>query len=181
MSASYFMVVNPDATVTIAVNNPSICIGGSSTITATVVGGSNAYTYQWQSAPALAGTYTNIGSAIASTYDVPSAATSSLWYRVIITDPNSGCADPVSSALQVLVLADPIVTAGAMDDIYCFGELVMMSVSVSGGAGPSLYQWQSFDGSAWSNTGPNSASFNPGSLSPGNYQYRRGGDTKFRL
>jgi hypothetical protein len=123
----------------------------SSTITSTVTGGSGAQTYQWQSGPTSGGTWTNIGGATTTTYAVPSNVTSALFYRVVITDPNSGCADPASTALQVNVVADPIVTAAAMDDIYCFGESVVMSVSVSGGTGASTYQWQSFDGSVWTN------------------------------
>jgi len=172
MSDSYFMVVNPDATVTVAANNPAICLGGSSTITATVTGGSPAITYQWQSGPTSGGSWTSISGATSSTYAVPSGVTSSLWYRVLITDTSSGCADPASTAVQVTVLADPIVTAATMDDIYCFGESVAMSVTVTGGTGTALYQWQSFDGSVWTNVGTNSSTFDPGSLTPGNYEYR---------
>jgi hypothetical protein len=129
-------------------------------------------TYQWQFGPTSTGSWTNISGATAITYAVPSATTSALFYRVVVTDPNSGCADPASAALQVNVVPDPIVTAAPMDDIYCFGESVVMSVSVSGGTGTSVYQWQSYDGTTWTNAGLNTASYDPGILNPGNYQYR---------
>jgi hypothetical protein len=35
-----------------------------------------------------------------------------------------------------------------------------------------LFQWQSFNGTVWSNVGANNSSYDPGFLSEGNYQYR---------
>ncbi|HJW27960.1 MAG TPA: SdrD B-like domain-containing protein, partial [Saprospiraceae bacterium] len=172
VSSSYFQTVNPDATVSAAVNNPSICIGGSSVITSTVNGGSGTITYQWYSSPNGVSSWTLISGATNSTYTVPSGSASSLYYRVVTNDPINGCADPFSNSVQVTVVSDPVVTAAAMDDIYCLGESINLSVTVTGGTGTSIYQWQSYSSSTWSNVGSNSNSFNPGALIPGVYQYR---------
>jgi protocatechuate 3,4-dioxygenase beta subunit len=172
ISASYFMVVNPDATVTATADNPSICIGGTAIVTANVTGGTPNITYQWQSGTGSGGPWTNISGATSSTYAVPSGSASSLWYRVVTNDITSGCADPTSNAVQVVVVADPTITATGMDDIFCLGEPINMSVTVTGGSGTPNYQWQYYDGTDWINTGTNSSSFNPGALSAGSYQYR---------
>src|SRR4030095_12022950 len=101
ISASLFEEVLPDATVTATVDNPMICIGGNSIVTANVTGGTSAITYQWQSGTSSGGPWTNIGGATSSTYTVPSTGTSALWYRVFVLDPGSGCFAPASNAVQV--------------------------------------------------------------------------------
>jgi protocatechuate 3,4-dioxygenase beta subunit len=172
VSDSYFMVVVPDPTVTASVDIASICVGGSATVTATVTNGSPAITFQWYSGPATNGPWTLISGATSSTYAVPSSSTGSTWYRVNTTDPNSGCSDPFSNSVQVTVVADPVVTISTMDDIYCSGETIQMTATVTGGTGTPHFMWQSYDGSTWSNVGTDQSTFNPGTLAQGNYQYR---------
>ncbi|MEO5907257.1 MAG: SdrD B-like domain-containing protein, partial [Saprospiraceae bacterium] len=172
ISYSLIVVVNPDPTVTAAINNPNICVGGSALITSTIVGGSGSPTYQWYSGPATNGPWTLISGATTSTYAPPTNSIGSTWYRVNVTDPVSGCFDPFSNSVQLVLVADPTITTGTMDDIYCLGESVTMNVVVTGGTGTTTYQWQSFDGTSWSNVGGNSSSYDPGSLAEGNYLYR---------
>jgi hypothetical protein len=65
ISSSQIVVVNPDPTVTAAINNPSICVGGTALITSTIVGGSGTQTYQWYSGPGTNGPWTLISGATA--------------------------------------------------------------------------------------------------------------------
>jgi hypothetical protein len=75
-----------------------------------VTGGSSGVTYQWQSSPAGQNNWANIGGAILSTYNASTATAGNTDYRVIITDNLSGCSDPVSNAVLVIVQPDATVS-----------------------------------------------------------------------
>jgi protocatechuate 3,4-dioxygenase beta subunit len=171
ISTSIFMVVNPDPVITATVDNPNICIGGSATITSTVAGGIPTLSYQWYSGPTSTGSWTIIPGATSSTYAVPTGAASSLWYRVQTTSV-SGCNAAASNSVQVIVVNDPVVTVAPLDDIYCLNEVITLTATVTGGTGTSQYQWQSFDGTSWTNVGTNSNTYLPNTSVLGSFQYR---------
>jgi hypothetical protein len=78
-----------------------------------------------------------------STYDVPSATSGSYFYRVIVTDVASGCSDPVSNVINVIISQDLAVTSEPANITECIGGTAQMTVVVSGGSGTISYQWQS--------------------------------------
>ena len=171
ISGSSLVVVNPDPTVTVTANNPSICIGGSSILTSTMSGGSTHLSYQWYSGPTSTGSWTLISGATSSTYSVPSGAASSLWYRISVIDSTSGCFDPTSPAIQVSVVNDPVVTIIPIDSVNCLGDPILLTLTVSGGTGINQYDWNLYDGAGWIPVGDVEA-FDPGVLPSGVYTYR---------
>lgn len=88
-------------TVAVAAASVStVCTGVPFTLTATSVSIDEGITYQWQSAPAGSGTFTNITGATAPSYTVPSqsAATD---YQLVVTCTNPGGGTSVSNVVAV--------------------------------------------------------------------------------
>ena len=127
-SLDYAVTITPAAVctgtppvATVAASLASACSGTAFTLTATAqLAGTTGYSYQWQSSPAGANTFTNLGAAqTTATYSVASqvAATD---YRVIVTCTGSGL---TSTSGVVSVAQNPFyycyctpVTAGAGND-----------------------------------------------------------------
>jgi hypothetical protein len=149
-SEIYSVTVVDDASVSISLNNPEVCIDGLAEFTANVIGGSGNLTYQWQDS--ISGnTWTDISNATNVNYSAPTSIAGLTYYRVVITDPNSGCADPTSSNLSLLVVEDPIVDVEINNPEVCIGGDAQLSATVIGGSSSISYQWQdSISGGAWS-------------------------------
>ena len=99
----------------------TICAGSSSTLTATVTGGTAPYNYLWSNA------------ATNSTANVTPAAT--ITYSVTVTDVN-GCSN--STTVSVVVITAPTVSITAPTDSMCTGNSVTLTAS---GAGLVTYSW----------------------------------------
>ncbi|RYZ56116.1 MAG: gliding motility-associated C-terminal domain-containing protein [Sphingobacteriales bacterium] len=78
-------------TATVTSSSPTFCSAPLTPVTLTATAGTPAlgYTYQWQSSPACAYTFSNIAGATNATYVISSMAAAT-HYRVIITCTNSG-------------------------------------------------------------------------------------------
>lgn len=132
--------------VTLNVTNSTLCVGGSSVITANASSGNGSYTYQWQSSPNNS-TFTNISGATSSTYTAPTATAGTVWYRVIVT---SGGLSTTSSSTSIVVVDKPTVTVTTTTPIICTGGNVLLNSSANGGTGTCTLQWQSSpNGTTW--------------------------------
>ncbi|MDX1408469.1 MAG: hypothetical protein R3330_10060, partial [Saprospiraceae bacterium] len=150
-SASVLVLVVPDATVTVTLDNAEVCVGGSVELTANLVGGSSALQLQWQSSPDDA-TWTNIPGATDTTFSAPTTSADVTYYQVIVTDTLSGCSDPVSNSVQVTVVEDATVSIGVNNAEVCIGGDVTLVGTVTGGSSALQLQWQwSPDNSTWTN------------------------------
>ena len=169
------VTIEASPTVSLTVDNSVICIGGSSIISASAVNGSGAFSYQWQSSPNGSNSWSNVGSN-QNTYTVNGLAAGTTYYRVIVSDSGSGCADPVSENTTVIVQSGPSVSISADNDSVCVFGPVELTPSVINGSGLYLYQWQSSpDGQSgtWSDiSGANAVTYSPLTDTPGNTWYR---------
>ena len=68
------------------------------------------------------------------------------YYRVNVTDDNSGCSDPTSQPVIVTVLDDPTVNVTIPDVEVCIGAVATLTANISGGSGALTIQWQSSPG-----------------------------------
>ena len=103
----------------------------SETVAAT--GGPGAYNYQWQYATIATGPFFNIAGATISTYTLTTGATSTLYYRRMIT---SGICMPVySNVVEVLVNPNPlaILTGG---ETICPAQTSILNVNMMVGTAP---------------------------------------------
>lgn len=152
-------------TVTVAVDNTILCVGGSAVLTATASSGNGTYTYQWQSSNNLF-TWTAISGATNATYTAPTGTASLMWYRVVVT---SGGLSVTSSIKSIVVVNDPVVSITTTTPIICTGGAVVLHSSSSGGTGTCTLQWQSSpNGTTWTDiSGATNATYTTPSLSSG--------------
>lgn len=87
--------VPPVATATATPN--SICVPATSTLTVTGYPVASGITFQWQSASALAGPYSNIVGATSTSY--VASPTVNTYYRCVVTCTNSGSSTPTVGVL----------------------------------------------------------------------------------
>ena len=162
-----------DATASITVDNPVICTGGSATLDVTVSGGTGPFSYQWQQSATGTGGWTNISGATASSYSPPTGVSGTTFYRVVVIDASTGCANPTSNVLSIDIIDDPVVFVTVDNPGVCVGGTATFTANVSGGTGTNTYQWQFNNGGTWQNvTGAASISYAPLLLTPGTFEYR---------
>ncbi|MBF6642157.1 gliding motility-associated C-terminal domain-containing protein [Flavobacterium sp. J49] len=126
----------------------SICVGGTiSPLLVSYTGGVGTPNYQWYSNTSNSNTGgTAINGATASTYTPPVFTTAgSYYYYVVVTLNGNGCGIINSDTAEVIVVADPIVTAQPLaNQTQCQSTTATtLSVSVTGGIGTLSYQWYS--------------------------------------
>ncbi len=109
--------------------NQVLCAGESSTVldgAPAMISPVTAFTYQWQSSPSSANTFTNIGSATNEDYDAGSPGTSTDYRRLVIV---SGCTDDISNIATITVNANPIAGLSADATTICEGDNVTFTAS----------------------------------------------------
>ena len=133
------LTVNTAAAITGQPAAQTVCNGTTATFTVTATG--TGATYQWQSATAVGGPYTNIAGATSATYTIASTtpAMNGTYYQVVIT--TTSCAGTVTST-PVLLTVNTVATIGTQpaNQSACIPNPVTFSVAATGtGLG---YQWQ---------------------------------------
>lgn len=156
-SGSIAITVEPGINNNTATANQSVCSGQTPNVLngsgpPVLAGGTGAFSYQWQSAPALVGPFTNIPAATGGTnedldFNLLPAVTVTTFYRRVVT---SGTCVSVSNVLQITV--NPALTGNAITSIspqiVCSGvppDTIFASPLGSiagGGGGPYTFQWQ---------------------------------------
>jgi len=167
------ITVLPDPTVTISVDNPSVCIDGAVTISSTVSGGSGTVSYQWQSSPDGT-TYSDISGATSSTYDPSTSTAGTTYYQLVVNYSDNGCNTVTSSPSTVTVLEDPDATITVNNPEVCIGGSVTLSSTVTGGSGTISYQWDSSsDGTTWTPiSGATASTYDPPTTAAGVLYYQ---------
>ena len=175
-----FVPVTPPTSMTAGTIGTSQTICYNSTpaaFTTTTAAASTCFVYyQWQSAPATTGPWTNIGGATASNYSVGSPLTANTVYRQQAYD---ACGDTAYSNIVTVSLYSNTLNPGTIgaSQTICAGSVPAALTSTalpSGGDGNDVYQWQSSpDNVVWTNiTGATGTGYSPGALSAITY-FRR--------
>jgi hypothetical protein len=169
-------VVNP-VELSIAVNNPIVCINGNALITSAILNGSGLYNYQWQSSVDGSTGWTHIAlNGNAANYTAITSVTGTIYYRLLVTDLSNGCSDPVSNVVSVDVNEEPSVSISVDFENVCLGGVSQITSNIVNGSGVYNYQWQSSTTgvNGWSNINPNgtSSSYTTVASVPGTTYYR---------
>jgi len=145
----------------------TVCTGGSTTLTASVSGGTGTFTFQWQYNTGSG--WVNTGSGLLSY--TTSALTNNTDYRCIFSATAPGCDQTISNTETVFVVADPTISAFTSSNWICTGGTVQLSSTVSGGVGSGSYQWYSSpNASVWTPiSGATEAIWNSTVLTTGSY------------
>jgi hypothetical protein len=158
--------VFPDIAITAQPVGGAICTGGNFDLSVTASGSPDIH-YQWQSFNGT--TWSNVGTDI-STYNT-GALTQTTTYRVFVNADESGCEDVYSAEVIVTVSPDIVISAQPVGGSICTGGNFDLSVTASGSPGIQ-YQWEQFNGTAWSAIiGATASTYNTGTLT-GTTQYR---------
>jgi hypothetical protein len=172
-------IISPDLSVTTQPTNVYECIGGTSTMTVVVTGGSGTISYQWQSSPDGSTGWVNATGTGSTTsiFTPPSTVAGTTYYRVLINASNNGCDQAISNTATAIISLDIVVSTQPTNVNECVGGTNTMTVVITGGSGTITYQWQSSaDGSTgWANatgTGSTSSIFTPPSTVAGTTYYR---------
>ena len=129
LTSPIIVLSNSSLTVSAAASTDVICVGGSSTLTATPTGGTGAVTYQWRN------NGSPITGATSSTYATNTAGS----FSVVIND-GRGC--PATSNAVSISTTTLSVNAVASTDIICAGATVTFTANPTGNNGATTYQWQ---------------------------------------
>ena len=173
-----YALIDPDLVVTVQPTPITECIGGTSTMSVTVTGGTGTVGYQWETS--ANGTNWSNASGPGSTtavYTPPSTVAGTTFYRVTITTPGSGCGAVISNVVTAIISQDITVTTQPTPITECIGGSLTMTVAISGGSGAISYQWQSSPdgtGSCANATGPGATTntYTPASAAAGTTYYR---------
>ncbi|MFN8417131.1 MAG: gliding motility-associated C-terminal domain-containing protein [Cytophagaceae bacterium] len=173
------VTINPALVAGVVAADQTICSGGDPaafTVTTAPTGGTGTYTYQWQSATALAGPYSDIASATNATYDAPTGLTTTTYYRRV--DKSGTCANQNTNVITVTVPSALVAGTVGTAQTICYNTIpaaFTSTAAASGGVGPYNYQWQS---SADNITfvdiaGATTATYTPSAAITANTYYRR--------
>ncbi len=119
-------VDNPLASL--SASPPLVCVGNSSTLTATVAGGTAPYVYLFSDGFSETTSATSVMHAV-----TPSVTTN---YTVTITDAN-GCAS--TSGISTVTVDNPLATLSASPTVICAGNSSTLTASIVGGTAPYTY------------------------------------------
>lgn len=162
-SAVATVTVSPLPTITTQpLPTQNICVGATiNPLSVSYTGGTGTASYQWFSNTTNSNTSgTPIAGATVSTYTPPVFnSIGTYYYYVVITLNGNSCGTINSNTAEVIVVADPIITAQPLaTQTQCQSSVAsILEVQVTGGSGTFSYQW-------YSNTSNNTTT---GTLIPG--------------
>ncbi|MFO0507958.1 MAG: beta strand repeat-containing protein, partial [bacterium] len=129
--------------------NQTICEvpGDPVNLTQTVAptGGNGIYTFQWQSATAIGGPYSNIVGATSSNFDPPAGLLVTTFYRRVVT--SGFCPVNTAATLPITITVHNIVNSGTIGNTQtiCSGQtpVGLTGTPATGGDGSTyFYQWE---------------------------------------
>jgi hypothetical protein len=152
------VTVNTPPSVSTTVDNASVCLGGTATLSAT---NDASYSYQWQQSSDNTN-FVNISGANASTYATLGNSMGTTYYRVRVTQTGNVCPVVSSNSASVTVVADPIVSLSIPPSVVCVGANITLTATPTVSIGTCAIQWQSSpNGVTWSNiSGATSNTYN---------------------
>lgn len=143
----FIINVNPAPSFTTQPVPSTVCLGGTATQLAVVLGGSaGTPTYQWYAN----GSNSTSGSTLIpgetnSTFDPPTNVIGTLYYYCEVTLTSGGCSNLTSSIVAITVTPMPTISQPVSSQILCTGATITtpLSVTPSGGTGTATYKWYS--------------------------------------
>jgi PKD repeat protein len=157
----------------------AVCLDGTAQdLTVTHLDGVGLPTYQWYFSATCdtsdLSTPLSIAGSQSSSITPPITAVGISYYFAVLTFAQGGCDAITSDCARVEVVADPVatITPPSVSEICDGGEIGDIVVTYTGGVGTPTYQWyESIDSGSFSAVGGNTASYNPGVLVQGTYDY----------
>ena len=167
------VTIGDTVTVMAVADSDEVCVGGIVNLQAGISGGSTMLHYHWQSSPNGMDTWTDVGVSDMN-LSPPTNTDTILYYRLRIEDDGSGCIEPESAAVTIVVHEDVDASASADNAEVCVDGSVTLSAAITGGSSLLEYHWQtSPDGiGSWTDAGVMNSDFSPSTSSSGTYYAR---------
>jgi Metallo-peptidase family M12B Reprolysin-like/Secretion system C-terminal sorting domain len=160
-NTSVTFIINPGTAPVITSGPVSTIVCAPAQANFTVVTAAVGATYQWQSAPSAAGTFTNVttgtgGTTASYTTVATSAAMNNMVYRCLVS---TLCSSVLSSVATLTVNTAAVITTQPTNQTACTGATATFTAAATG-TGVS-YQWQSATtaGGPWTSVGSNSPTY----------------------
>jgi hypothetical protein len=135
--------INPDPTITLT-GGTTLCIGGSSTLSASKAGGIGVCGLIWQLSDDGGNNWATISGVSADNYTTPSLQISTS-YRVIFSCSAVGCNTDTSNVQTINIIPDPLLNISGPTAI-CYNTNTNLVGNISGGLGSNTFRWEkSFD------------------------------------
>ncbi len=136
------VTVVPDLSITTALADKSICVGGDGTLTFAVTDGFGTISYEWETFNTTTNAWVAAPGAVASsaTYQADNTTPGTKRYRVRATATGNDCNATTYSEATVTVIEDLVITMST-PIIECIGSNQALTVTVSGGLNPTIV-WQ---------------------------------------
>jgi hypothetical protein len=151
-------IITAGAGPALTTNSVAATVCAPATATFTVATAAAPVTYQWQSAPTVGGTYTNISTATAASYTTAptTAGMNGMGFRCIVS---TQCGTTTSTNALLTVNTAAAITTQPTNQTACTGATATFTTTASGTG--VTYQWQSGTSATgpWTNVGTNSASY----------------------
>ncbi|MBS1614088.1 MAG: hypothetical protein JST49_14810, partial [Bacteroidetes bacterium] len=125
------ITVNAAPTPTASTSTPTVCSGGTISLTSSASPGT--FTYSWSGPASFTSTAQNPSRTSVTT------AMSGV-YTVTATNTSTGCTATASTS-NITVNQSPTVVASVGSPAYCTGQTISLSASPSGGTSPYTYSW----------------------------------------
>lgn len=142
------VTVNQDPGIVVT-GASSVCVGSTTTLTATTTDGAGTCTIQWQKST-NGTTWSSISGVTGTTYTTP-AMTTNAYYRATYTCNGGGCSPAAasSSLLVSVVSLQPVLSL--LEPTICTGGTAV--VNLTGGNAATTYTWQvsTNSGATWTN------------------------------
>ncbi|SOE23053.1 CUB domain-containing protein [Spirosomataceae bacterium TFI 002] len=139
-SAGVSVEVLPVFEVSVTPSNTTLCLNGSSVITATTVSGTGTITYQWFNSTDNT-TFSPISGATGATTTAPTTAVGTTYYRIVANASGNGCGNATSASAVVRVLPVFDVEVSLNNAVVCIGGNVTLTADTVNGTGTVTYQW----------------------------------------
>jgi hypothetical protein len=133
-------IVSAGAPPVITTNSAATAVCAPAAATFTVASSTPGVTYQWQSAPTVGGTYTNISGATSATYTTPAttALMNGMGYHCVLS---TQCGTIISANALLTVNTAAAISAQPSSTTACTGGTATFTAGASGTG--VTYQWQS--------------------------------------
>lgn len=111
----------PDISVQTQPTSFNECVGGTGTLSVVVTGGTGTISYQWQSSPSGAGTWSNATGtgSTSSVYTPPSITPGVVDYRVLINATGNDCGQAVSTIATLTISPNATVSVSPVSTEVC--------------------------------------------------------------
>jgi large repetitive protein len=141
--------VSPQPTLSVTIDEDSVCLNGEANITAHVVGGSSVFDYTWYTTEDTNSTWSIIPGEKDSILVLNTNTEGVKFYRVFVEDLVFDCNDAMSNPVMFTIFSNATANVSITDTTFCLGGSMSISAIVTGGTGALTYQWQqSINGSS---------------------------------